>query len=43
MIHVESSTKVNVFDALNDSNDRRAYVKAAPMFFSVQDLNFKAN
>ena len=28
MIHVESPTSVSVFDALNDVNDRRTYVKA---------------
>ncbi len=35
MIHVESPTKVNVFDALNDSNNRRVYVKAAAMLPSI--------
>jgi hypothetical protein len=31
MIHVESPTKVSVFDALNDINDRRTYVKAGAL------------
>lgn len=35
MIHVESPTKVNVFDALNDVNDRRTYVKAGALLPSI--------
>lgn len=35
MIHVESPTKVNVFDALNDVNDRRIYVKAGALLPSI--------
>lgn len=35
MIHVESPTKVNVFDALNDINDRRTYVKAGALLPSI--------
>ncbi|PUB12600.1 hypothetical protein [Paenisporosarcina sp. OV554] len=35
MIHVESPTKVNVFDALNESNDRRVYIKASAMLPSI--------
>lgn len=35
MIHVESPTKVNVFDALNDVNDRRVYVKAGALLPSI--------
>ena len=31
MVHVESPTKVNIFDALNDLNDRRTYIKATAM------------
>ncbi|GEN83603.1 hypothetical protein SLU01_19150 [Sporosarcina luteola] len=31
MIHVESPTRVNVFDALNDVNDRRTYIEAKAM------------
>jgi len=35
MIHVESPTKVNVFDALNDINDRRTYVKAGALLPTI--------
>ena len=35
MIHVESPTKVNVFDALNDVNDRRTYVRAGALLPSI--------
>ncbi|MFJ7971292.1 hypothetical protein [Psychrobacillus sp. NPDC096389] len=35
MIHVESPTKVNVFDSLNDVNDRRTYVKAAALLPTI--------
>lgn len=35
MIHVESPTKVNLFDALNDVNDRRTYVKAKALLPSI--------
>jgi len=35
MIHVESPTKVRVFDPLNDVNDRRTYVKAEAMLPSI--------
>lgn len=38
MIHVESPTKVNVFDALNDMNDRRTYVKAKAL---LPTINFE--
>lgn len=35
MIHVKSPTEVNVFDALNDVNDRRTYVKAGALLPSI--------
>lgn len=35
MIHVKSPTEVNVFDALNDANDRRTYVKAGALLPSI--------
>lgn len=35
MIHVKSPTEVNVFDALNDINDRRTYVKAGALLPSI--------
>lgn len=35
MIHVESPTKVNVFDALNDVNDRRVYLKAGALLPTI--------
>lgn len=38
MIHVESPTKVNVFDALNDVNDRRIYIRAKAL---LPDIRFE--
>lgn len=38
MIHVESPTSVSVFDALNDVNDRRTYVKAKAL---LPDITFE--
>lgn len=35
MIHVKSPTEVNVFDALNDINDRRTYIKAGALLPSI--------
>ena len=35
MIHVKSPTEVNVFDALNDVNDRRTYVRAGALLPSI--------
>lgn len=35
MIHVESPTKVNVFDALNEVNDRRVYLSAGALLPSI--------
>lgn len=38
MIHVESPTRVRVFDSLNDVNDRRTYVSAEAM---LPDITFE--
>ncbi|WP_342559629.1 hypothetical protein NSQ95_09845 [Psychrobacillus sp. FSL W7-1457] len=35
MNHVKSPTEVNVFDALNDVNDRRTYVRAGALLSSI--------
>ena len=35
MIHIESPTKVNVFDALNKDHDRRTYVQASAMLPNI--------
>jgi len=35
MIHVKSPTEVNIFDALNDINDRRTYIKAGALLPSI--------
>ena len=35
MIHVKSPTEVNVFDSLNDVNDRRTYIKAGALLPSI--------
>ncbi|MDW0112230.1 hypothetical protein QT711_03470 [Sporosarcina saromensis] len=40
MIHVESPTKVNVFDALNDVNDRRTYIKAKALLPNIRFEQF---
>lgn len=40
MIHVESPTKVNVFDPLNDMNDRRTYIKAKALLPHIQFERF---
>lgn len=40
MVHVESPTKVNIFDALNDLNDRRTYIKATAMLPEIHFERF---
>lgn len=35
MIHVESPTKIKLFDALNTTNDRRVYLKAAALLPTI--------
>ena len=40
MIHIESPTKINVFDALNDINDRRTYIKAGALLPAITFENF---
>lgn len=35
MIHVESPTRVSVYDALNDENDRRKYLEATAMLPNI--------
>lgn len=36
MIHVESPTKIKLFDALNPTNDRRVYLKAAALLPTIE-------
>lgn len=36
MIHVESPTKIQLFDALNSTNDRRFYLKATALLPTIQ-------
>ncbi|AYC30020.1 hypothetical protein [Paenisporosarcina cavernae] len=40
MIHVESPTRVNVFDSLNDVNDRRSYVAAKALLPEIKFERF---
>lgn len=40
MIHVESPTKVNVFDALNDVNDRRTYITSKALLPNIRFEQF---
>ncbi|ARK25983.1 hypothetical protein SporoP37_15765 [Sporosarcina sp. P37] len=40
MIHVESPTQVNVFDSLNDMNDRRTYIKAKALLPTIHFERF---
>jgi len=36
MIHIESPTKIRLFDALNTTNDRRTYLKATALLPEIQ-------
>ncbi|MEV9641739.1 hypothetical protein ABZ756_13640 [Mammaliicoccus sciuri] len=40
MIHVESPTRINVFDSLNDVNDRRTYIKAKALLPNIRFEQF---